>query len=226
MAIAGFYQFLEGTTPSTPSTGNWLAYFKSDGLYVLDDAGTETKIVSPTTLDLTSLTTDQLFLDDGSELTMDASGAITITTARHTVDTYSDAASDDLDTISGMVAGELCIITANNSARTVVVKHGTDNITCANARDISLDDTVKTVLLLGTAAGVNAYPLFERNTQVDTTDVSNPPTDAEIDSIFGTPATVGAGFTAYIDDAGAGSNFYQVTSDGTNWWIFTGTKAV
>lgn len=61
--------------------------------------------------------------------------------------------------------------------------------------------------------------------KVHTDDVSNPPTDAELDTIFGTPATVGAGFTAYIDDNGAGSNFYQVTSDGTNWWILTGTKA-
>lgn len=63
-------------------------------------------------------------------------------------------------------------------------------------------------------------------TTVDTTDVSNPPTDAELDAIYGTPAAVGAGFMSYIDDNGAGANFYQVTSDGTNWWIFTGTKAV
>jgi hypothetical protein len=62
--------------------------------------------------------------------------------------------------------------------------------------------------------------------KVYTDDVSNPPTDAELDAIFGTPATVGGGFTAYIDDNGAGNNFYQITSDGANWWIFTGAKAV
>jgi hypothetical protein len=32
----------EGTTPSTPSGGVWKAYFKSDGLYIIDDAGNET----------------------------------------------------------------------------------------------------------------------------------------------------------------------------------------
>jgi hypothetical protein len=32
----------EGSTPATPSTGKWKAYFKSDGLYVIDDLGTET----------------------------------------------------------------------------------------------------------------------------------------------------------------------------------------
>jgi hypothetical protein len=61
---------------------------------------------------------------------------------------------------------------------------------------------------------------------VHTDDVSNPPTDAELDAIFGTPATVGAGYRALIDDNGGGANFYEVVSDGTNWWIFTGTKAL
>jgi len=32
----------EGSTPSTPATGKWKLYTKSDGLYLLDDAGTET----------------------------------------------------------------------------------------------------------------------------------------------------------------------------------------
>lgn len=32
----------QASAPTTPSTGNWRAYFKSDGLYVVDDAGTET----------------------------------------------------------------------------------------------------------------------------------------------------------------------------------------
>lgn len=32
----------EPTTPATPGTGKWSAYFKSDGLYILDDAGNET----------------------------------------------------------------------------------------------------------------------------------------------------------------------------------------
>lgn len=62
--------------------------------------------------------------------------------------------------------------------------------------------------------------------KIYTDDVSNPPTDAELDAIFGTPATVGAVFTADIDDAGAGNNFYTVKSDGTNWWIQTYAKAI
>lgn len=37
-----FIQFQEGSAPSTPASTKWRAYFKSDGLYVVDDAGTET----------------------------------------------------------------------------------------------------------------------------------------------------------------------------------------
>jgi len=59
-----------------------------------------------------------------------------------------------------------------------------------------------------------------------TTDVSNPPTDAELDAAFGTPAAVGAGFTVLIDDAGGDANDYLVVSNGTSWWYATLTKAV
>lgn len=202
MAIAGYSEYIEGTTPATPSTGNWRAYFKSDGLYVLDDAGTETKIVSPTTLDLTSLTTDALILDDGSELTI-ATGAITVTTARHTVDTEGDAATDDLDTINGLAEREICIITANNAARTVVVKNGTGNISCAGDFDISLDDAIKAVLLIGTASGVNAYPLFERPTQAiqtATTTVANTVTETTLYGTIGRGTLTIAANTLAVGD--------------------------
>jgi len=62
-------------------------------------------------------------------------------------------------------------------------------------------------------------------TKISTLDCSNPPTDAELDAEFGTPATVGSGWQIYIDDNGAGAHFYLVVSDGTNWWIFTATIA-
>jgi hypothetical protein len=58
-----------------------------------------------------------------------------------------------------------------------------------------------------------------------TDDVSNPPTDAELDTAFGTPAAVGAGFVGTLDDNAGGANFYIVSSDGTNWWYTAMTKA-
>jgi hypothetical protein len=54
----------------------------------------------------------------------------------------------------------------------------------------------------------------KQDVTASTADTSNPPTDAELDAEFGTPATVGAGFIAILDDAGAGANVYLVASDG------------
>lgn len=55
--------------------------------------------------------------------------------------------------------------------------------------------------------------------------VTNPPTDAELDSAFGTPATVGAGFLGVVNDNNGGTNEYLCWSDGANWFFVTGTKA-
>jgi hypothetical protein len=56
-------------------------------------------------------------------------------------------------------------------------------------------------------------------------DVSSPPTDAELDSAIGAPASVGAGFGALLDDNNAGTAVYLIASDGTNWWYTAMTKA-
>ena len=34
--------FQEGAAPATPAATKWKAYFKTDGIYIIDDAGTET----------------------------------------------------------------------------------------------------------------------------------------------------------------------------------------
>ena len=48
---------------------------------------------------------------------------------------------------------------------------------------------------------------------------SNPPTDAELDTEFGTPATVGAGFSVDLDNGS--NNVYRVLSNGTSWFILS-----
>lgn len=56
--------------------------------------------------------------------------------------------------------------------------------------------------------------------------VSNPPTDAELDALFGTPASAGAGFSAVVNDAGADTNVYLVSSTGSSWFYTAMTQAV
>lgn len=58
-----------------------------------------------------------------------------------------------------------------------------------------------------------------------TADVSSPPTDAELDSAFGSPATVGSGFMAIVDDNNAHTAEYVVWTDGTTWFYVAGTLA-
>jgi hypothetical protein len=83
--------------------------------------------------------TGKVLLPTDGELTI-ATGAVTVTGAFHTIDTESDAASDNLDTISGGADGQVLQIRADNDARTVVVKHNTGNIYNPGAADISLDN--------------------------------------------------------------------------------------
>ncbi|MDD3134862.1 MAG: hypothetical protein PHF64_00025 [Methanoregula sp.] len=90
----------------------------------------------------------KFILDSPSELTISSGGAITPIQSFHTVDTYEDAASDELTTISGGNAGDIVYLSAADGARTVVIKHGSDNIVTADGSDYSLDDVNKVVSLI------------------------------------------------------------------------------
>ncbi|MEO0594764.1 MAG: hypothetical protein AAF126_01500 [Chloroflexota bacterium] len=83
-------------------------------------------------------------LDTPTELTI-ASGVITVTGNHHSVDTQSDASSDDLDTINGGSTGDTVVLFANNDSRTVVIKNGTGNILTYSRRDINLDENHKKI---------------------------------------------------------------------------------
>lgn len=84
-----------------------------------------------------------------TELTI-ATGSVTPTQNWHTIDTEADSASDDLDTIvaSGVTDGFILFVRANNTARSVVIKHNTGNIVTTSAADITLDETYKYSILI------------------------------------------------------------------------------
>ena len=87
-----------------------------------------------------------------TELTI-SSGAITVTTNNHTIDTEGDGASDDLDTINGGVDGMVLTVRAAHTDRTVVLKDGTGNLNLG--ADYSMDSTDSAVMLL--SDGTNWY---------------------------------------------------------------------
>ena len=86
------------------------------------------------------------------ELTI-ASGSITPTYSANTIDTESDAASDDLNTIAvtNTPEGRRLLLKAENDARTVVLKHeagGSGQISMIDGADFSLDNDSKYIELI------------------------------------------------------------------------------
>jgi hypothetical protein len=118
----------------------------ADALYVTVDNGTKW-----TTWDA-AISADLVF-PTATKLTI-ATGAITAAQLFHTVDTEAAAASDDLDTISGVAAGELVVFKAEDGTHSVVFKHGVDNIVCPLATDVTLAEAEDYVLAIGDGSNV------------------------------------------------------------------------
>jgi hypothetical protein len=56
-------------------------------------------------------------------------------------------------------------------------------------------------------------------------DVAGPPTDAQLDTAFGTPATLGAGYIGILDDNSADADVYICFTNDISWWHIKGIKA-
>lgn len=89
-----------------------------------------------------------LILNDATELTINAIGVVAATQSFHTIDTYADAATDDLISITGGTPGQILVITAADSARTVVAKDGVDNLELEG--DMTLDNSYDTLTMIFT----------------------------------------------------------------------------
>ena len=77
-----------------------------------------------------------------------ATGSITVTQNWHRIDTEASASTDDLDTITAGSEAQVLILRTVNGARNVVIKHGTGNIYCAGAKDITLDNNYDLAVLV------------------------------------------------------------------------------
>ena len=64
------------------------------------------------------------FLNLGTpvELTIDSGGAVTVTQTRHTIDTFADAATDNLDTINGGSAEDIIVLSSAASTRNTTIR--------------------------------------------------------------------------------------------------------
>lgn len=90
-----------------------------------------------------------IHLGSGTELTI-ASGVVTAVQSFHAIDTEGDIASDDLDTINGGAEGDLLMLRASASSRTVVLRDFTvsgGNIFLDGSTAFSLDHARDRILL-------------------------------------------------------------------------------
>lgn len=86
----------------------------------------------------------------------------------------------------------------------------------------------QTTAIQGRTSVIDLRPHFDSAVRIlerATNNVSSPPTDAELDTAFGTPADAGDGFLALVDDNNANTAVYLVASNGTSWWYSSMTKA-
>ena len=82
---------------------------------------------------------DSLNFDEATELTI-TSGSVTATQSVHKLQPQSGTA-DDLDTISGLTAGDIVILYASDAGTdTITLKHGTGNLSCFGGADIELSE--------------------------------------------------------------------------------------
>lgn len=78
-------------------------------------------------------------------------------------------------------------------------------------------------------AGGNADKIkfgVEHQMPVTITPVSDPPTDAELDALWTSPAAVGLGWWAFLQSITGTSDVWIIMSDGGNWWYSKLTMAL
>lgn len=119
----------------------WKSYMSSDGSQYVD----KNLNVNGRTKSL--ITAKDLIFEEGPELTIDT-GKITITHSFHTVDTESDASSDNLDQILGGRNGQILILKPANDGRTVVIRSDERNIYTSGNTSFSMDDAHDTAVLM------------------------------------------------------------------------------
>jgi len=103
--------------------------------YIFRIDSTDVVVLNPEIREVVKVNT--LVIPDNGELII-ASGVITITASQHTLDTESDASTDDLDTINGGTSEQVLILSIEDDSRDVVIKHGTGNIITDTQADITL----------------------------------------------------------------------------------------
>lgn len=154
--------------------------------------------------------------------TLTVRGAATIgttaTTVTHTVNSHLTMVGGQVKLTNGNATAASLTFASTTGLGVYRVGSGVLGFTAGGVLQMRIDSSqVEVTPKMFVSGGVR--------TKNSTANVTNPPTDAELDSAFGTGASAGTGFIGTLNDNGSGTAAFLVFSDGTNWWYLAGTKA-
>lgn len=142
-----------GSNPITPVI--LLTLFNDEGGFVWNDEGGDRdfRVEGDTVTDLLKVDAGNeqvsvggfFNLKDVGELTI-ASGVVTATGSRHTIDTESDDATDDLNTISGGNDGDILVLGSADNGRDPTLKDAADNLRLVG--DFTLSNVEDKIVLI------------------------------------------------------------------------------
>ncbi len=98
-----------------------------------------------------------------TEVTISSGGAITVSRNNHRVDTYVDAATDNLDTINGGQSGQILILRTVNNGRDITIRDEVGNIKLSGGNDFTMDTIYDNIMLIKDTVGGGLWMEIERS---------------------------------------------------------------
>ena len=207
----GSITFKPGTSITIVRAGSEFTFATTVSATSVSGANTEMLYNSGGTIDGTEgMTWDQTnFLVSGAtKLQLRASGGFLHSAATGSVVLESDSQL----TVQGLVETNVGV------AGDIVLGDSTQ-------RDMRPQTDLKTDL--GTSGlRFNDAFIHGLHVQQSVDNVSVSPTDAELDTAFGTPATLGRGFIGTLDDASLENAVYLCITTDNSWWVLSMVKAL
>jgi len=145
--MANKFTFLTGTettTPATPATGDWSFYFKTDGFYIVDDAGVESGPfgTSPVEIGIAGSDETTAIAATGTKVTFRMPHAMTVTDVRASLTTACATGTFTVDineSGTSILSTKLTIDATEKTSETAAVAAVISDTALADDAEITID---------------------------------------------------------------------------------------